>query len=56
MLTEQAIEGFQCNRPGVETLVDKTDAAQPASFTAMALAEPDTTGAEYGDITITRQK
>ena len=47
-------EGFQGYRPGMKTLVDKADAAQPPGFAAQALAQADTTGADDGDITLTR--
>ena len=54
MLAQQPVEGFQRHGPGMETFIDEADAAQPAGFTALALAEADTTGAEDGDITLTR--
>jgi hypothetical protein len=40
----------------MEAFVDETDAAQPQGVAALAPAQANATGAEYGDKTITRQK
>jgi hypothetical protein len=54
MLAQQPVEGFQGHGPGMETFIDEADAAQPQGFAALTPTQADTTGAEDGDITLTR--
>ncbi|MNI98399.1 hypothetical protein D3C73_1572370 [compost metagenome] len=54
MFAQQAVEGFQGDRPGHEPFIDEADAAQPQGVATLTLTEADTAGAEHGDITLTR--
>jgi hypothetical protein len=40
----------------METFIDEADAAQPQGFAALTPPQADTTGADDGDITLTRSK